>query len=65
MSVQAGEAKATAVLAAADGDDILAAFGDTVADIPLLRMTTRAIVVAPDAALRREAQSRGWEILEG
>ncbi len=65
MSVQAGEAKAAAVLAAADGGDILAAFGDTVADIPLLRMATRAVAVAPDAGLRREAQSRGWEILEG
>ena len=53
------------MLAAADGGDILAAFGDTVADIPLLRAATRAVAVAPDAALRREAHSRGWEILEG
>ena len=44
---------------------MLAAFGDTVADIPLLRMAMRAVAVAPDAALRREARARGWEILEG
>ena len=33
-----GEAKAAAVAAEAAGGDVLAAFGDTVADIPLLRM---------------------------
>jgi HAD superfamily phosphoserine phosphatase-like hydrolase len=64
MAVQAGEAKAAAVRAAADGGEILAAFGDTVADIPLLRAAVRAVAVAPDRALRREALARGWEILE-
>ena len=48
----------------AAGGDVLAAFGDTVADIPLLRLATRAVAVAPDAALRREAAARGWELLE-
>jgi phosphoserine phosphatase len=64
MNVQAGEAKAAAVLAAAGGGDILAAFGDTVADIPLLRAAVRAVAVAPDRALRREALAQGWEIIE-
>jgi phosphoserine phosphatase len=50
-----GEAKAAAVAAEAAGGEILAAFGDTVADIPLLRMAARAVAVAPDGALRREA----------
>lgn len=58
-----GEAKAAAVLAEAAGGEVLAAFGDTVADIPLLRLATRAVAVAPDASLRREAAARGWEIL--
>ncbi len=61
---QAGEAKAAAVAAEAAGGEILAAFGDTAADIPLLRLATRAVAVAPDTALRREAVARGWEILE-
>ena len=64
MVVQAGEAKAAAVLDAAGGAEALAAFGDTVADIPLLRIAVRAVAVAPDRALRREAAARGWEILE-
>jgi HAD superfamily phosphoserine phosphatase-like hydrolase len=62
---QAGEAKAAAVAAEAAGGEILAAFGDTAADIPLLRLATRAVAVAPDAALRRKAAALGWEILEG
>ncbi|MCJ7711802.1 MAG: HAD-IB family phosphatase [Chloroflexi bacterium] len=61
---QSGEAKAAAVRALAGGGEVLAAFGDTAADVPLLRMATRAVAVAPDAALRREAVARGWEILE-
>ena len=62
--VQSGEAKAAAVRALAGDGEVLAAFGDSVADIPLLRLATRSVAVAPDAALRREAVSRGWEILE-
>jgi phosphoserine phosphatase len=62
---QSGEAKAAAVATEAGGGEVLAAFGDTVADIPLLRMAVRAVAVAPDAALRREASTRSWEILDG
>lgn len=60
-----GEAKAAAVRDEAAGGEIVAAFGDTVADIPLLLLATRAVAVAPDSALRREAAARGWEVLEG
>jgi phosphoserine phosphatase len=63
--VQSGDAKAAAVRALAGDGEVLAAFGDSVADIPLLRLAARGIAVAPDAALRREAVTRGWEILEG
>lgn len=62
--VQSGEAKAAAVRTTAGDGEILAAFGDSVADIPLLRLATRGIAVAPDKGLRREALARGWEILE-
>jgi phosphoserine phosphatase len=61
---QSGEAKAAAVAAEAAGGEVLVAFGDTVADIPLLRLAVRAVAVAPDTALRREAGSRRWEIIE-
>jgi phosphoserine phosphatase len=52
---QSGGVKAAAVAAEAAGGE---------ADIPLLRLARRAVAVAPDAALRREALDRGWEILE-
>lgn len=61
---QTGDAKAAAVLEAAAGGEVLAAFGDTVADVPMLRLAARAVAVAPDAGLRREAAARGWEILD-
>ncbi len=61
---QSGEQKATAVRAHAGDREIVAAFGDTSADVPLLSLAVRAVAVAPDAALRREAVARGWEIIE-
>lgn len=62
---QSGVQKAAAVLARAAGGSVLAAFGDTAADVPLLEMARRAVAVAPDARLRRTAVERGWEIIEG
>ncbi len=61
---QSGTQKAAAVLARANGGEILLALGDTAADIPLLELARRAIAVAPDPALRRVAVERGWEILD-
>jgi phosphoserine phosphatase len=61
---QSGEEKARAVAGYANGRTLVAAFGDTLADVPLLALAQRAIAVAPDAALRRVARDRNWEILE-
>ena len=61
---QSGVQKAAAVRALADGARVMAAFGDTVADVALLELATRAVAVSPDRQLRREAVRRGWEILE-
>lgn len=60
---QSGEEKARAALACADGGRILTAFGDTAADIPLLKLADRAVAIAPDRALSREAARMGWERL--
>jgi len=60
---QSGEQKAAAVSRRAAAGEILAAFGDTAADIPLLTAARRAVAVAPDKQLREEAQRRGWEIV--
>jgi HAD superfamily phosphoserine phosphatase-like hydrolase len=61
---QSGLQKASAVEALAAGAEVVAAFGDTVADVPLLVLATRPVAVAPDRELRREAIRRGWEILD-
>jgi phosphoserine phosphatase len=60
---QSGEEKARAALACAADGRILAAFGDTAADIPLLKLADRAVAVAPDSALALEAARVGWERL--
>ena len=60
---QSGEEKARAALACAAGGRIVAAFGDTAADIPLLKLADRAVVVAPDPELQRVAVAEGWEQL--
>jgi len=61
---QSGTQKAAAVQALAGTAEIVAAFGDTGADVPLLALASRAVAVAPDRELRREATRRGWEILD-
>ncbi len=65
VPTQSGVQKAAAVRALAGGAPVVAAFGDTAADIALLTLAHRPVAVAPDRQLRREAGRRGWEVLEG
>ncbi len=62
-----GAAKAAAVveLAAAQGYDLPAcyAYSDSTTDLPMLEMVGFPSVVNPDRALRKEAVSRGWAVL--
>ncbi|MCA9970343.1 MAG: HAD-IB family phosphatase [Anaerolineales bacterium] len=46
-----------------DGRPLAAAYGDTVADIPMLAMSETAVVVHPDKRLRRVADARGWRVM--
>jgi HAD superfamily hydrolase (TIGR01490 family) len=61
-----GPAKAEAIvaLAKAEGLDLskCTAYSDSANDIPMLSLVGHAVAVNPDAALRREARQRGWEI---
>jgi HAD superfamily hydrolase (TIGR01490 family) len=52
-------------LAASEGIDLEAsyAYSDSESDLPMLRAVGHAVVVNPDADLRRIAQEEGWEIL--
>ena len=64
VPVQSQVEKAAGVSARAAGRPVVAAFGDSGGDIPMLALASRAFAVAPDKALRRAATERGWEILE-
>jgi phosphoserine phosphatase len=44
---------------------ILAAYGDTAEDLPMMILSREPAAVYPDDRLRQEAESRGWRILEG
>jgi phosphoserine phosphatase len=47
------------------GDEpILAAYGDTISDLPMLEMSQHPIAVYPDESLRGIAESKGWYIVE-
>ncbi|MFC1465685.1 MAG: HAD family hydrolase [Candidatus Brachytrichaceae bacterium NZ_4S206] len=62
--VSTGEVKAARVRAWLGNDTLLAAYGDTEGDIPMLRLAARPVAVCPDAALRAEAIKRRWRIVE-
>jgi phosphoserine phosphatase len=46
------------------GNEVLvAAYGDTAADVPMLAQSRNPVAVAPDAALARIAQEKGWRVI--
>lgn len=53
-------------VAARDGVDLASSYGysDSESDVPMLRAVGHAVVVNPDAALRRIAIEEGWQIVE-
>ena len=61
-----GQAKAAAIteLAAREGLDLsrCAAYSDSINDVPMLSAVGRPVAVNPDAALRRTARDKGWEV---
>jgi HAD superfamily hydrolase (TIGR01490 family) len=61
-----GQAKAEAVLALADREGLdlsrCTAYSDSVNDVPMLSTVGTGVAVNPDAALKREARARGWQV---
>ena len=43
---------------------LVAAYGDTLRDIPMLSLAETAVAVHPDKQLRQAAEQNGWRILE-
>ncbi len=42
---------------------LVAAYGDTAADVPMLELSTKPVAVAPDSGLAKIASARGWQVL--
>jgi phosphoserine phosphatase len=63
-NVSTGETKAARVRECLQGGVLIAAYGDTEGDIPMLSMSAQPVAVYPDAILRAKATASGWRILE-
>jgi HAD superfamily phosphoserine phosphatase-like hydrolase len=64
LPINAYERKAEAVRARIGDAAILAAYGDTLSDLPMLELSQAPVAVCPDADLRKVAETRGWRIIE-
>jgi len=63
LPVNSHQRKAEKVRALFPGARIVAAYGDTLSDLPMLEMSDMPVVVYPDAKLLRIAVERGWSII--
>jgi len=62
-TVNSGAEKSRRLRDVIAGDRLVAAYGDTYADLAMLEASVSPVVVAPDRALRRVALARGWRII--
>lgn len=63
-TVSTGETKLARVRERLQGGALIAAYGDTEGDIPLLTAAEQAVAVHPDKRLRAAALAQGWRLLE-
>lgn len=62
-AVNSGAQKTHRLREVLGGDTLVAAYGDTFADLPMLAASASPVVVAPDRMLLRVAAARGWRII--
>jgi HAD superfamily phosphoserine phosphatase-like hydrolase len=62
-SMGTGEEKVARLKVALGDAPLAVAYGDTMADVPMLSLAATGVVVHPDAELRRLALERGWRII--
>jgi phosphoserine phosphatase len=61
--VNAFEFKAESIRARIGDSKILAAYGDTISDLPMLEMSQEPVAVYPDEKLEVIAKERGWRMI--
>lgn len=64
LPINAYEEKAAGIERHYKGAYVLAAYGDTSSDIPMMALSQAPVAVFPNPRLRQEAVDRGWRILE-
>lgn len=62
--INAYQQKAENILTHIKEGAIVAAYGDTASDIPMMELSEKPIAVYPSRELREEAERRGWRIIE-
>lgn len=60
-----GAEKTARVRQRAGSAEIVAAYGDTLGDAEMLRLSRQPVAVAPDKALARLAEKHGWRVMSG
>lgn len=63
-SVTTGARKAERLTRWLDRRVLVAAYGDSAADVPMLELAATPIAVDPDRALRSLARERGWRVMD-
>lgn len=58
-----GYAKARRLRGRVGAQRLVTAYGDTLADLPMLKLSAEPVAVRPDPRLREEALKRGWRVL--
>lgn len=56
--------KARRVRSAIGAGQLIAAYGDTAPDAPMLEMSAQPVAVSPDAPLQKIALARGWRVMQ-
>jgi len=63
--MNAYQQKASNVLTRYKNEKILAAYGDTMSDLPMMEISEEPVAVTPSSKLRKIAEHRGWRIIDG
>lgn len=64
LPINSYEQKVLSIKEIAGEAEIIAAYGDSLSDLPMLAMSQEPVAVYPGKQLRTVAQERGWRIIE-
>jgi len=62
--INAYQQKVDNILSRYQNEKIVAAYGDTISDLPMLELSENPIAVTPSPELRKIAEHRSWRIIE-